>query len=161
MQRISIQRAGATSLRIGGRARVAPSTALRSHGFSLIEILVVMALIGIVIALVANRMVGGREKGMEQAAKIGADNLAQKIEMYTLDNGAPPAQLEDLMNKPGTADNWNGPYAREKDLQDPWKRRYAYRTPGEKSGGDYDVYSLGSDGKEGQTGDKGRDVGNW
>jgi general secretion pathway protein G len=131
-----------------------------ARGFSLIEILVVMALIGIVIALVANRIGDGAVKGRVNATKIAVDNLAGKIETYSLDNGTPPQRLEDLLTKPGDADNWSGPYAKEKELKDPWNRDFVYRYPGTK-GGDYDLYSLGPDGKEGGEGLKAADIGNW
>jgi len=131
------------------------------RGFSLIEILVVMALIGIVIALVANKVGDGAVTGKVKATKIALDTLGGKIEMYALDNGGPPSRLEDLMTKPGSAENWNGPYAREKDMKDPWQHPFVYVTPASKSDGDYDLYSLGPDGKEGGEGLRQADIGNW
>lgn len=131
------------------------------RGFSLIEILVVMALIGIVIALVANRIGDGAVRGKVNATKIALDSLGGKIETYALDNGTVPANLQDLVAKPGNADNWNGPYAKEKELKDPWQHAFVYSVPGAKSGGDYDLYSLGPDGQEGGEGLKKADIGNW
>ena len=131
------------------------------RGFSLIEILVVMALIGIVIALVANKVGDGAVNGKVKATRIALDTLGGKIEMYSLDNGSPPANLQDLLAKPGTAENWNGPYAKEKELKDPWQHAFVYSVPGAKSGGDYDLYSLGPDGQEGGEGLKKADIGNW
>jgi general secretion pathway protein G len=127
------------------------------RGFSLIEILVVMALIGIVIALVANRIGDGAVRGKVNATKIALDSLSGKIETFALDNGGVPERLEDLVSKPGTADNWNGPYARDKELQDPWNKPFVYRKPGSE-GRDYDLYSLGPDGKEGGEGLKAADI---
>ena len=127
------------------------------RGFSLIEILVVMALIGIVIALVANRIGDGAVRGKVNAARIALDSLSGKIETYALDNGSAPDRLEDLVRKPGSADNWNGPYAREKELQDPWNNDFQYRKPGSE-GRDYDLYSFGPDGKEGGEGLKSADI---
>ena len=131
-----------------------------ARGFSLIEILVVMALIGIVIALVANRIGDGAVRGKVNATKIAIDSLAGKIETHALDNGSPPQRIEDLVQKPGDASNWQGPYAKEKELKDPWNHPFVYRYPGDK-GGDFDLYSLGPDGKEGGEGLKGADIGNW
>ena len=142
-------------------ARRGASIGHAQRGFSLIEILVVMALIGIVIALVASRIGDGAVRGKVNATKIALDSLSGKIETYALDNGAPPARLEDLVTKPGTADNWNGPYAKDKDLKDPWNHAFVYVVPGAKSGGDYDIYSLGPDGREGGEGLKAADIGNW
>ena len=154
-------RARTPDLRIRKRSGAAASMASRSHGFSLIEILVVMALIGIVIALVANKVGDGAVNGKVKATKIALDTLGGKIEMYSLDNGSPPANLQDLLAKPGTAENWNGPYAKEKELKDPWNHAFVYTVPGSKSGGDYDLYSYGPDGKEGGEGLKAADIGNW
>lgn len=151
----------APGLRVRRRAGAVPSGASRSQGFSLIEILVVMALIGIVIALVASRIGDGAVRGKVNATKIAIDSLSGKIETYALDNGGPPSSLQDLLAKPGTADNWNGPYAKEKDLKDPWQHPFVYSVPGSKSGGDYDIYSLGPDGREGGEGLKAADIGNW
>src|SRR6188768_2061163 len=95
-----VRHAGAPGLRRRSRALAAPSIASRSRGFSLIEILVVMALIGIVIALVANKVGDGAVTGKVKATKIALDTLGGKIEMYALDNGGPPSRLEDLMTKP-------------------------------------------------------------
>lgn len=139
--------------------RIAAAKAVR--GFSLIEILVVMALIGIVIALVASRVGDGAVRGKVNATKIAIDSISGKVETYALDNGNPPQRLEDLVNNPGgDAENWNGPYAKEKDFKDPWNRPFIYRYPGDK-GGDYDIYSYGPDGKEGGEGLKAADIGNW
>lgn len=131
-----------------------------SRGFTLIEILVVMALIGIVIALVANRVSEGAVKGKVQATKIAVDNLANAIQTYSLDVGNPPARLEELLSKSGNVSNWNGPYAKEKELKDPWNHPFVYKYPG-THGGDFDLYSLGPDGKEGGEGLRAADITNW
>lgn len=131
-----------------------------ARGFTLIEILVVMALIGIVIALVANRIAEGRTRGLVNATKIAVDNLNGKVETYSLDMGSLPGSLHDLVAKPGNAGNWNGPYAKEKELKDAWNHDFQYKAPG-SHGNDFDVYSFGPDGKEGGEGLKGADIGNW
>jgi general secretion pathway protein G len=147
--------------RIARRVAHPVRVAHAQRGFSLIEILVVMALIGIVIALVANRIGDGAVRGKVNATKIAIDSLSGKIETYALDNGGPPSRLEDLVAKPGGSDNWAGPYAKEKELKDPWNHPFVYTVPGSRSGGDYDLYSMGPDGKEGGEGLKAADIGNW
>ena len=102
----------------------------------------------------------GAVRGKVNATRIAIDSLAGKVETYSLDNGSPPQRIEDLVQKPGDASNWQGPYAKEKELKDPWNHPFVYRYPGDK-GGDFDLYSLGPDGKEGGEGLKGADIGNW
>ena len=126
-------------------------------GFSLIEIIIVLVLIGIVIALVADRVAGGAQTGKVRATKIQIDTLSGKIETFALDNGSAPDRLEDLVNKPGAADSWMGPYAREKELIDTWNNPIVYRKPG-TNGRDFDLYSMGPDGKEGGEGIKAADI---
>jgi general secretion pathway protein G len=130
------------------------------RGFTLIEILVVMALIGIVLALVANKVAEGAVKGKREATKIALSNLSGSIQTYSLDVGNPPARLEELLAKPGNASNWNGPYVKEKELKDPWNHPFVYHYPS-THGGDFDLYSLGPDGKEGGEGLRASDITNW
>jgi general secretion pathway protein G len=142
------------------RSSPASAPARAARGFTLIEILVVMALIGIVLALVANRMADASVKGKVAATKISLDTLAGDIQTYALDVGNPPDKLDDLMKKPGNATNWNGPYARDKDLKDPWGHPFVYHSPG-THGNDFDLYSMGPDGKEGGEGLRAADIVNW
>ena len=131
-----------------------------ARGFTLIEILVVMALIGIVLALVANRMSDASVKGKVAATKIALDTLSGDIQTYALDVGNPPDKLDDLIKKPGNATNWNGPYAKEKELKDPWGKPFVYHAPG-SHGNDFDLSSMGPDGKEGGEGLRAADIVNW
>lgn len=129
-----------------------------ARGFSLIEILIVLVLIGVVAGMVARNVAGGRQKGLYNAAKTQVQQLSGKIEEYALDAGNPPESLDALVNQPGDSSNWNGPYSKEKDLKDPWGSKFQYRYPGEH--GDYDLWTFGSDKKEG--GEKtAKDFGNW
>ncbi|MDW8478924.1 MAG: type II secretion system major pseudopilin GspG [Xanthomonadales bacterium] len=130
----------------------------RATGMTLIEILAVIVLIGIVMAVVAQQVFQRVETGKFNAAKAQLQSLSMKIEAYALDNGRPPERLEDLVRRPPQARNWNGPYARESDLRDPWGNEFVYRVPGER--GPFDLSSLGADGRAGGEGHA-RDLGNW
>jgi type II secretion system protein G len=97
-------------------------------------------------------------KGKFGAGEAQLITLNQKIENYELDNSSPPQQLKDLLIKPANAKNWQGPYANEADLIDPYGNAYNYQSPGKH--GSFDLIFLGQDGKPGGTGYN-RDVGNW
>jgi general secretion pathway protein G len=130
----------------------------RARGFTLLEIVVVMVLIALVMAGVAATVNRQRQKATWNLAKTQVHNLSGRLEEYAIDNGSAPDRLEDLMAKPGNARNWNGPYAKEKDLQDAWGHAFIYQKPGQH--GDYDLTSLGADGKDGGDGFN-KDIHNW
>ncbi|MFN7552258.1 MAG: type II secretion system major pseudopilin GspG [Pseudomonadota bacterium] len=131
--------------------------ASRQRGFSLIEIIIVLVLIGIVLGIIANQLAGAGDSGRTRATVIQLQGLAGKIETYALDNGSAPDRLEDLVQRPANAPNWMGPYAKAEDLKDPWNRDLVYRKPGTE-GRDFDLISYGADGKEGGEGTKGADI---
>ncbi|GEP03109.1 type II secretion system major pseudopilin GspG [Methylobacterium oxalidis] len=126
-------------------------------GFSLVELLVVLAIIGMIATMVTPQVLGylGRAKG--ETARIQVKNIAQAVELYYLDNGTYPTTgqgLAALVAAPPGGIGWRGPYVRDaRGLTDPWGQPYLYRSPG-IGGGPYEVYSLGADGKSGGTGDK-------
>jgi len=130
----------------------------RAAGFSLIEMLAVIVLIGIVAGIVVQQVGKNVDKGKYGAGKAQVQALSGKIEAYALDNGSPPTRLEDLVSKPGNAANWMGPYAKESDLKDPFGHEFQYKAPGDH--GDFDIIFYG---KDGQTGGDGlnKDYGNW
>ncbi|HWT15778.1 MAG TPA: type II secretion system major pseudopilin GspG [Patescibacteria group bacterium] len=130
----------------------------RARGFSLVELLAVIMLLGIIAGIVVPKVFGQAEKGKWNASKTKVSSVSAKIESYALDVGQPPERLEDLYTKPGNSDNWSGPYARASDLKDGWGRTFEYKSPGEH--GDFDLISLGSDGKPGGE-NWARDIGNW
>ncbi len=130
----------------------------RSAGFSLIEMLAVIVLIGIVAGIVVNQVGKNVDKGKYGSGKAAVQSLSGKIEGYALDNGSPPSRLEDLTAKPGNAANWMGPYAKESDLKDPFGHAFQYKAPGEH--GDFDIVFLGKDGQAGGDGVN-ADFGNW
>ncbi|HET6604074.1 MAG TPA: type II secretion system major pseudopilin GspG [Xanthomonadaceae bacterium] len=129
------------TMSLSGRGGARPS------GFTLIEILIVVAIIAVIGGIVANRIFGGADKAKWRLAQAQIQTLAGKIEGYELDNGNPPEQLQDLVREPGNAAGWLGPYAKEAELKDPWNRPFEYRIPGES--GKYDLISYGADGKPG------------
>lgn len=127
-------------------------------GFTLLEMLAVIVLIGIIATVVVRSISGRMEQGKYGAGKAQLTTLSQDIENYALDNGAPPAQLKDLAVRPANAPNWQGPYAKESALVDPWGHAFGYKVPGEHGG--FDLVFYGQDGKPGGEGYN-KDVGNW
>lgn len=128
------------------------------QGFSLIEMLAVIVLIGIVAGIVVQNVGKNVNSGKYNAGKAKVGSLAGKVEAYSLDNGTPPQRLEELVTRPGNAKNWNGPYAKESDLKDTFGHEFQYKTPGEH--GEFDLVFLGRDGQAGGT-DFNADYGNW
>lgn len=128
-------------------------------GFTLIELMLVVIIIGALVAMVMPRLTGRGEQARASAAKADIQsNIATGLKLYELDNGNFPASeegLNALFNKPASANNWNGPYLEKKPI-DPWGREYKYKCPGEHRSADYDLYSLGKDGTESAD-----DIKNW
>lgn len=138
--------------------RYASAARMRAAGFTLIEMIAVLVLIGIVMAIVGGKVMQNFQNGEYKAGVAGVHSLEMKVQAYMLDNGGAPAGLHDLVARPGNASNWNGPYAKEADLKDPFQHPFFYKAPGEH--GDFDIVFYGKDGKPGGDGlDK--DFGNW
>lgn len=128
--------------------RSRPSFASASQaGFSLIEIIVVVVLIGGIVAFAASRILGGGDRAKVNLAKAQVQTLAEKVQQYEMDTGGLPPTLDDLVKAPGNATGWLGPYAKEAELKDPWSRPFAYTVPGE--GQPFGLRSLGADGQPG------------
>ncbi len=129
-------------------------------GFTLIELMLVVIIIGALVAMVMPRLAGRSEQAKVGAAQADiSSNIATGLKLYELDNGKYPSTedggLQALFNKPSTATNWNGPYLEKKPM-DPWGREYQYKSPGNHRTYDYDLYSTGRDGQESAD-----DVKNW
>lgn len=118
----------------------------RQTGFSLIEILIVVALIAVIAGMVANQVFGGQDKAKWNLTRTQIQTLTGKIEQYSLDNGGAPSSLEDLVRQPSGANSWLGPYAKEADLKDQWGKPLSYSQEGEAG---YTISSYGKDGKAG------------
>jgi general secretion pathway protein G len=133
----------------------------RLDGFTLLELLVVIVIIGLLAGLVAPRYFDQIGKSNTKIAKAQIDSLEKALDQYRLDVGSYPTSeqgLPSLFTKPANVDKWQGPYLKKPVPPDPWGRAYLYKSPGEHS--DYDLYSYGSDGQPG--GDKeAADVNSW
>lgn len=131
-------------------------------GYSLLELLVVLAILGLIISIAAPRIIGYFESSKSDIAKIQISNLQTALDMYLLSVHSYPTQdqgLKALLDAPDGADNWNGPYLTRKDgIIDPWGRPYVYKIPG--AHGKYDISTFGADGKEGGDAED-RDLGSW
>ncbi|SEI53265.1 type II secretion system major pseudopilin GspG [Pseudomonas sp. NFR16] len=130
----------------------------RQGGFTLLEMLAVIVLLGIVATIVVRQVGGNVDKGKYGAGKAQLASLSMKIESYGLDVGSPPANLQALVTKPANATGWAGPYAKQSDLKDPFGHPFGYRFPGEH--GSFDLIFFGQDGQPGGDGYK-ADLGNW
>jgi general secretion pathway protein G len=130
-------------------------------GFTLLELLVVMVIIGLLAGLVAPRYFEQIGKSNTNIAKAQIDALGKALDAYRLDVGAYPSteeRLDALVSRPQNQPRWNGPYLQKRVPLDPWERPYQYRSPGEH--GDYDLVSFGKDGQPGGAGEN-ADITSW
>lgn len=130
-------------------------------GFTLLELMVVMVIIGMLAAYVAPRYFAQVGKSETKLARAQIDALEKALDQYRADTGHYPSSeqgLAALMKRPGNEPKWAGPYMKREVPADPWGRPYLYRQPGEH--GEIDLSSLGSDGRPGGSGDA-SDVQNW
>jgi general secretion pathway protein G len=131
-------------------------------GFTLIEMLVVITIIGLIMALVAPRVLNYLGEAKVKAARIQIESLGSALDLYYLDAGRYPTSSEGLaalVARPGNSATWNGPYLKGAIVPtDPWGNPYIYRAPGEH--GPYDIVSYGSDGQQGGTGTA-SDITSW
>ena len=131
------------------------------QGFTLVELLVVMAIIALLAALVAPKIFPKLGKGKTSAAKAQIELFGQALDQYRLDTGRYPSTeqgLQALLTNPGE-DKWQGPYLKKNLIPvDPWGKPYNYTSPG--THGDYDLYSYGRDGVPGGEGED-QDVVSW
>src|SRR5262245_33691170 len=121
------------------------------EGFTLLELLVVLAILGLLAAIVAPRVISYLGSSRTKTATIQVKNIAASLELYRLDAGRypnGPEGLGALVKAPPGAAAWNGPYLADKAaLNDPWGRPYHYAIPGKH--GEFDVFSYGADDREG------------
>ncbi len=135
---------------------------LKSRGFTLLELLIVMIIIGLLAALIGPKMIGRVGESRQTVAKQQVEGFSSALEMYKLDTAKYPAQeqgLEALVSQPQGVVNWKGPYLKKKFVpKDPWGNNYIYTCPGQN--GDYDIVSYGADGNAGGEGED-KDVLSW
>jgi general secretion pathway protein G len=133
----------------------------KNQGFTLLELLVVMVIIGLLAGYVAPRYFAQIGKSEVKVAKAQIDALEKALETYRFDVGRYPTTEQglDALNKaPAGVAKWNGPYLKKALPPDPWGQAYIYKQPGDH--GDFDIISLGRDGKPGGSGED-ADIGNW
>lgn len=135
---------------------------LKTGGFTLLELLIVMIIIGLLAALIGPKMIGRVGESRQTVAKQQIEGFSSALEMYKLDTAKYPTQeqgLEALIAQPQGVINWKGSYLKKKLIpKDPWGNNYIYTYPGEH--GDYDIISHGADGKSGGD-DEDKDVLSW
>ena len=142
-------------MRTARTRRQAPAALRRGEaGFTLVEILVVITIIGLIMAIVGPRVLNYLGESKVKAAKIQIESFSSALDLYYLDMGRyPPSNdgLAALVQRPGNAPDWNGPYLKGGVVpNDPWGHPYVYRSPVERA--PYEIVSFGADGQEGGTG---------
>lgn len=133
-----------------------------SRGFTLLELLVVLVILGLLAGLVAPNLMDKFSQAKSKAARLDIEELSSVLDMYKLDVGRYPTTAEGLgalVEAPASARVWNGPYLKKKKVPvDPWNNPYHYTAPGQH--GKFDLSSLGGDNSEGGEGED-ADVVNW
>jgi general secretion pathway protein G len=133
----------------------------RARGFSLLELVIVLIILGTIMAFLAPRIFGNVERANQQLARAKMEQLSGQLEIMRLEVGRYPNSQEGLralLEKPAGMDRWNGPYIKDPTtLKDPWGNDFKYTAPGASK--PFDLVSLGADGREGGEGEN-RDLAN-
>lgn len=130
----------------------------KQKGFSLIEILVVMVIMATIMGLVANNISNNKKKAKLQEAAIKINKLKMAVENFNTDVGYYPRSLDALIDDNGDS-NWLGPYAKKKELKDPWGEDFQYSNPGQHDE-DFSIVSYGNDKSPGGT-KFDKDINSW
>ena len=134
---------------------------LTARGFTLLELLVVLVVLGLLAGIVAPKYFSQLGKSEAKVARAQIEGLAKALDLYRLDVGRYPTSeqgLNSLVLRPNDEPKWDGPYLAKGVPLDPWSREYLYRSPGEN--GEYDLQSLGKDGQPGGEGEN-AEITNW
>jgi general secretion pathway protein G len=137
------------------------NAAQRNRGFTLLELLVVMVIIGLLVGYVAPMYFKQVGKSEVKVTRAQIESFGKALDQYRLDAGHYPTTeqgLQALVLKPADEARWDGPYLKKGVPLDPWGTAYSYKRPGTK--GEYDIISLGKDGVPGGTGED-ADIGSW
>lgn len=153
--------AGESIRQEGLRIMEKKNRAMRQKGFSLIELIVVLVILGLLATVVGPRVMERLGQGKSEIAKLQISQLEGALGLFRFDVGRYPTSaegLDALIRNPGI-ENWGGPYLDRNTLpKDPWGRDYQYRSPGQY--GDFDLFSYGADGIEGGEGEN-ADITSW
>lgn len=144
-----------------GNSKLATRHIFRNAGFTLIELIVVVAIIGLLAGLVVPQFIKQEEKATAKAVKAQIELLGTALDTFRLDVGRYPTTQEGLQalnQRPGGVDRWDGPYLKKEVPLDPWGKPYVYKSPGDH--GPYDILSYGADGVAGGQ-DNNRDISSW
>lgn len=127
----------------------------KTRGFTLLELMVVLLILALIASIAAPQVTKHLRKAKVETAKIQIEALGAAVDSFNIDNGRFPTteeSLKALVDKPAGLTTWDGPYIKKKEsLLDPWGEPYLYKHPG--TGREYDIYTLGSDKKEGGEGE--------
>lgn len=134
----------------------------KCRGFTLMELLVVLAILGLMAGIVGPQVIQYLGESKTKTARLQIEDFGTALDLYLLDVGRYPSTdegLEALVEQPAGVSKWHGPYLKKKNLPlDPWGYSFHYRHPGEH--GTYDLYSLGADNREGGDGEN-QDINSW
>jgi general secretion pathway protein G len=126
----------------------------QQRGFTLLEIMAVIIIIGVLGAVILPNIVSSGDKASANAARTDMANIAAELDLFKLEIGRYPTTqegLDSLLKNPGNLANWNGPYSKKKEMKDPWKTDYKYSSPGPNNA-PFEIKSLGADRQEGGEG---------